>query len=660
MRQQTDFAARPLLQRSPLFLGESLPSLLARLSILNLYTSSSVLAEVIQLRWPDRPDCPMSSTTFERLEQLTGIPTLDLLSASDHEITPPHPKVRPLEKHYLSPIHEAMAWLPEPLERDLHPTKASWYCPKCLEEAAYHRLAWRPASMAACLQHDCLLLNICPNCQQPISISDIVLVRCHKCQADLRQADTVALNGNKWGRISQIALFGWRTNTLLPDLEYGWPTQHPALLCSLAEGLAVGILFLAEYLPPHVLKPNKPLKLHRLSDLRPRTRPSDIYWAYSCAVEFMANWPEGFRAFLHLAAPGPENILGPNLGPFYTYWIMKQWEHPDFGFILNAWEDFRRDRSWFARNSTSLHTPFAQVPYFARLEEAAKILAIPENAVIRLGQMNLVTQICSTTAILPARYFLRSDLRKLKQSWEQSLSLQETSHWLGLPDETVLRLTKESVLKTVTTPNCEVRFAKKEIANFLSEVDNCALGTDRDNGLVSLADAAEQLLSIRLDRARLLKLTLSRQLQAWRSPLQQLFGDSGEISFTRKDLDLLMRKRAKQKGWISAENAASSLKVGDRVLLGWVERGFLKTVASYNGRLYLEQKVFQEFLAEHIFFDQARDLLGLTAQRMMEYIRRGNLVPISGPDLDGCDAYLFTRGSVEELVELLQRHSSPV
>ena len=101
----------------------------------------------------------------------------------------------------------------------------------------------------------------------------------------------------------------------------------------------------------------------------------------------------------------------------------------------------------------------------------------------------------------------------------------------------------------------------------------------------------------------------------------------------------LMRQSANEKGWISAENAAFDLTVGDDVFLGWVERGLLKTVASYNGQLYLKQKDFDEFRGEHIFFNQARDLLGITTRRMMGYIRRGKLVPIAGPDLDGCYTY---------------------
>lgn len=610
----------------------------------------------MQFDWQDSMDAPASSHTFERLEQLTEIPAMELLLASDYGLTPAIAPTKKNKKQTLSPIQEAMRWIQKPQEQDFHPAKASWYCPKCLEEGAYQRLSWRPAAMAVCLQHGCLLANRCPNCQQSVSVLELVLARCQKCQMDLRQAETISVAQDHWGWITQATLLAWRKNVVLADPGYGWPEQPSALLCSLAEGFAVGALFLTDYLPPHSLKPSKPLKLHRLSDLQSHTQPSDIFWAYSCALEFMSNWPEGFRTFLYLAAPEPESPLLPNLGLFYSYWVPRRWKHLDFNFIRKILEDFQRDRAWFAKMATSSQVDFAQTPHFARIEEAATLLNIPENVLIRLGQIGAVAEICSTNEKLPTRFFRRSDLHELKQAWSQHLSLQETALWLGFPPETVLRLAKERVLKIVYGSRPNVQFKKTEVANLISRVDDHALVLDElDDSLVSLADAAEQLSCIQIDEARLFKLTVSRKLQAWRSSSQQQSWACNEISFTRKDLDLLMRQSANEKGWISAEDAAFDLKVEDDVFLGWIARGFLKTTDSYNGHPYLKQKDFDQFCEEYIFFNQARDLLGITTRRMMGYIRRGKLAPIAGPDLDGCHAYVLPLRKVKKLARHLQK-----
>lgn len=650
------FDAKPLLQRSPLLPGETLQSLLTRLALLNHYPSLTVLEEVLQFHWPNSLDAPSSSSAFERLEQMTDIPAMDLLTASDHGLTPALPSTKKNKKQTLSPIQERMQWHPKPQEQDFHPAKASWYCPKCLEEEAYQRLSWRPAAMAACLQHGCLLLDRCPNCQQAVSILELVLVRCQKCQADLRQAETISVAEDSWGWAAQTTILGWRSNTSLADPGYGWPEQPPVLLCSLAEGLAVGALFLAESLPPHPLKPAKPLKLYRLNDVRLYALPAEVFWAYSCALEFMSNWPDEFRSFLYLAAPEPESNLLSKLGLFYSYWIPTRWKHLDYNFIQEALGDFQRDRSWFAQMASSLPVLFAQAPYFARLKEGAAILNIPESALIRLEQIGLITKISSPNEKLTTHFYRRSDLRGLKQSWRQPLSLQEASYWLGFSPETVLRLTKKRVLKMIPGSKANMRFAKGVVANLISKVDNRTLVFDgMDDDLVSLADAAQQLSCFRFDEVRLIQLVVSHKLRSWRSSSQQKSWACNEISFTRKNLDMLMSQNAKEEEWISAEDAAFDLKVEDDVFLGWIARGLLKTIASYNGHPYLKQKDFDQFRAEHICFYEARDLLGISNRRLLGYVRRGTLAPIAGPGLDGCFTYLFPLRKVERLAKHLQK-----
>ncbi len=418
----------------------------------------------------------------------------------------------------------------------------------------------------------------------------------------------------------------------------------------------MGVLFLAESLPPHPLKPVKPLKLYRLNDVRLHALPAEVFWAYSRALEFMSNWPDEFRTFLHLAAPEPESNLLSNLGLFYSYWVPTRWKHLDYRFIQEALRDFQRDRSWFAQMAHSLPASFSQAPHFATLKEAAAILNIPENVLIRLGQIGLVTDISSLNEKLTTRFYRRNDLRELKRSWTQPLSLQEASYWLGFSPETVLRLKKERVLKMLPGSKANMHFAKSDVANLMSKVDNRTLVVDgMDDDLVSLADATQQLSCVRFDEARLIQLVVSHKLCSWRSSSQQKSWACNEISFTRKDLDMLMSQNAKEEAWISVEEAAFDLRVENEVFLGWIARGVLKTVASYNGQSYLKQKHFDQFRAEHIFFYEARDLLGISNRRLMGYVRRGNLVPIAGPDLDGCYTYVFPLRKVERLAKHLQK-----
>ena len=157
---------KPLLRRSPLLPGESLPSLLARLTHLNGYPSSTFLMRLFCHDYPVRKESLFEEENLKRLAVLTGIPADELCTASAVGVVQ---KVRPPNR-----------WEdPFPVWTGLtHPMETVWYCPACLAERAYHRWIWQPVSSAVCLRHTCLLMPACPECHQPVSVDDLIGPEC--------------------------------------------------------------------------------------------------------------------------------------------------------------------------------------------------------------------------------------------------------------------------------------------------------------------------------------------------------------------------------------------------------------------------------------------------------------------------------------------------
>jgi hypothetical protein len=643
---------RPLLRRSPLEPGESLPSLLARLKILNGYSSPALLERLILPDYPDRPDCPSQKLTFDRLSALTGVLALDLYAASDHCFTQANlPGRWPMVSAQEVPILDFPS-----LSSAIHPTNASWYCPKCLEESAYHRLIWRPAAISACLEHTCLLVNHCPQCRGPVSIYDIIRLHCSQCGADLRRASAVTVNEDEVGQLAQATMQGRLLNHPVPDRN--WPQQPSKALCSLADGLALGMFFLPRNSPFGFQIPGMARKPRLIRCALQRLEPNQDFRAYAAAVQCMTDWPEGFRTFLYRCEPDPKCELRATLKSLYAYWTTKQWNNPSILFIWEEFNRFHTDRVWFASGFSDREMHFSQLPAYAGSREAALMLGVPENVLLRLGQMNVLSRTNIRHFNASQSFYLHRELRKMKQSWDEPLSLQEAACWLGLATETVTRLTKEHILKVSGMPKLHkeqgVFFTKSEIADLVSQVDNCATSINHQTGLVHLRLAAQQLECVHLDEAKLLGLVLSHQLAAYRSFLQQRCWECGEISFRQKDLDALMDSVASQKEWIAAEKAAFRVCVEDTVFLAWIDRGLLKPVAVYNEQPYLKQNEIDRFLSQYIFFEEAMRLLGVTFRPMMNYIQCGTLIPVAGPGVDGCDRYLLLRSKVESLAKRLK------
>jgi hypothetical protein len=79
----------PLLCRSSLRPGESLQSLLVRLSEKNHYPSTRTVAQICQerLTQPDRIDRPRHAQTYTQLSALVGIPADRLYNRRYHDLT---------------------------------------------------------------------------------------------------------------------------------------------------------------------------------------------------------------------------------------------------------------------------------------------------------------------------------------------------------------------------------------------------------------------------------------------------------------------------------------------------------------------------------------------------------------------------------------------
>jgi transcriptional regulator with XRE-family HTH domain len=74
------------------------------------------------------------------------------------------------------------------------------YCPNCLKDKPYYRLYWRFLALNACPQHRCELLNLCWNCQRPISLfkAPFRIGFCQNCNADLRYATMLPIGDDYW------------------------------------------------------------------------------------------------------------------------------------------------------------------------------------------------------------------------------------------------------------------------------------------------------------------------------------------------------------------------------------------------------------------------------------------------------------------------------
>lgn len=409
MRRKTLTPLKPLLRRSPLQPNESLTSLLARLTRMNGYPSPTFLLRLCCPEYPVQKGSLLQTENLKRLAILTGIPADELWAAS--------------EVGFGQPVSTPNRWAdPFPRWLGLSHTLV-WYCPACLAEAAYHRRIWYPVSSAVCLHHTCLLMDGCPVCHRPVSADDLIRFHCGTCFADLRQAVPIPIptDGQEW--LAQTLLQSWQMSGSATQTDL--PQYSPRILCRMADGLALGIAYISQHGAqiPHL--PNFSCKFRSLRSVLQHLTPLQSLRIYATAIQCMAHWPEGFRRFLYWCEPDPKRDLEKKLKFLIFYWGDKLWHGLPFRFIWEAFHDFRADRSRFISGVADRGMTIEQLPAYACVDEAARILAVSREEILMLVEQKRLLPVRIWGKWAGALFFSRQDLRDWSQK-QFCLSISET------------------------------------------------------------------------------------------------------------------------------------------------------------------------------------------------------------------------------------------
>lgn len=353
----TDFTV-PLLRRTPLLPGESLPSLVERLAQLNHYHGTSVLtwlcrAPCIQHGRPDRLGQPLYGATFLRLAQLTQLPMPELIAASAHYFTPAlaPTTTAPTTADWLATLNQPRS-VPGQTRFLLRPTTAAQYCPRCLQQAHYHQLSWLPAPVTACPQHHCLLVDRCPGCQQSIAIADIVHGRCPTCQATLSAAAAVSVANDNLGWHAQNLILAWFGLRPAPpwDMAQHLPVPRLALHFCLLQLLYRRLLGCREaWATWPIPLPGLDAQATHISTRTRRLAVQETYYLYRAAFAALLNWPQGLYRYLDAYSGGTTPGVSPahrtkRLGTLQHDWLAPAWRAADNDLCSRAFVDYLRDR----------------------------------------------------------------------------------------------------------------------------------------------------------------------------------------------------------------------------------------------------------------------------------------------------------------------------
>ena len=662
-----------LLGRTSLQPGESLQSLLIRLTQLNYHGSPNILSLLLregigeQERLLDRVMLPRQPAMYQRIAGLTTISIADIHASSAHRfaeiLTSPEHAFEFLELSddmfvpLLAKAHAA---------KQLRPAHAGQFCPLCLKEAiAYHRLIWMPLAVSACLKHACLLVSRCQTCTKTVSIWDIVETQCLKCGSDLTKAEVLSLEDDLGLRFQEILQSWFTTDVVSESALCLFPKQSPRVLYQVVDGLqwAMRVLEGSEWSYQHSIQA-RPLNQVSEQNKGQRTlTPYESYCLFTTASKGIMNWPTGFYEFLQAyrfqrqqekhSSGGPK----ADMGNLYTQWLQDYWKHPTFEFVQNAFQHYFTNT--YTLSSATIRTNLCQEHpdvmeqlSFVNITEAARLLGTTTKMIdILLRTGRLTCQASGSISKRKHRFVSRTEVLELRNTWNELFNCTEAASRLGITEQLVVDLVKVGLLVAEHNPKegyPSWMFSKSALIECIEKVSQHIEGclsrdVDEKDNFIDLPSAARLLFVIGLNSASILLHVAEHDLRAYYVIGQEIA--LGSLLFDRVDIDYYKCTIKAENGWIDRKELTKLLKVKDTTLARWVTSGLISPKIICGNAQYFDREIVEKFLTENIFTDEAARILDIGKLTVQKWARQGRLSSscISGPTLDGHHAYLFNK-----------------
>lgn len=548
-----------LLLRSPLLPDESLPSYLARLAKLNGYHTPNMVAQICRerLSQPDIVTRPTQAETYIRLAELVQLDDNQLYTASAHSLALTLLPAGTAPTHISLPSAAEVVVLPSGLLRQhLWPETDIQFCPHCLAETPYHRLAWLPQAVSVCLAHRCLLVRGCPVCGHKLKIGDAVEGRCGHCAFDLQTSPTISVVGDHFGLFSQRAIQVWlklRTTNRVDHERL--PRQPSYILYQVAYGLHRAIRTIRQrwdYLhDPFGIEPGHSIfPCEKKSELT----PFKSYVVYATALKALQRWPHGLFEFLNAFTlrnqAEPTQTVANDLGSIYTTWLMNAWKQPELSFLRMAFEQYFQKHFAFSmalqQKYRSAGGPTDEISaHYMTYHDAAQRLNISVAIVERSVELRLLKSHAKSQR-KPHQFKLvsRDSVSALKRWWRYGIPLSDAASLLGVSQGITRDMVKAGLIKAISNPKTNGykrwKIGNQSLAYFFKRLERSGVRYlyDQPVKIISLTEAAQAIKKDERDTVFLIEQILAGALRAYWPPAHR---NLKQLRVSVEDLETLQQ-----------------------------------------------------------------------------------------------------------------------
>lgn len=503
------------------------------------------------------------------------------------------------------------------------------WCPACLADTPWLRAEWSLKLGVVCLQHRCLLHEVCPVCRTRQRWERGAIDRC-ECGAKL---------GNTECQIAEPGLLelAGAIQQTLADQE---SMDGHAFGCQLSlQKWTRLVRYLGQYAEGDLpAKPGKISGLHHLDGALRIMRGT---------VALLGSWPNGFYSRLEtlLAASGPNPSIRRTFGSLYRTLYHDLCDH-EFQFLRDAFEDYLHENWWgvLCRRHRAFRPNSLKQPNRIGLTPFAKGCGLGGTALRTLigsGELE------ATQVELPSgrRAITLTPLQIDKASGlaKDRLNLRSACELLGLRRRRVLELIGGDILHPLQPHDKKTGthwfFSKRELASLLDAVHDKTRAAILCDELISLGAILQFWQINAAEFVALIRALWDGLIPGQAEPNAGLCDTLLDKSAMRI---WLVRLRA-QAQWLSIEEAAQQMGLKQQVAYGLVRQGFLRAEVQTKGPRAvrrISQQCISEFEQSYVSLAQLASQQGLAPKVLLAKLC---VKPVTGPSIDGSRQYFYRR-----------------
>ena len=537
-------------------------------------------------------------------------------------------------------------------------------CPDCLKTKKYIPALWDLTFYPYCHEHNCMLINTCPDCGAQITWDRASMYKC-KCGVDYREIDAPPIHS------------GAKLSNYIAARIYDQPLSEEFSALPLNE-LNLNDCFRLLTLFASQLNHQQKSYETEGKTLYSTISTIKVHRLLEDSFDICFDWPNNFHSFLKTLTPKmiKKHITYGKLkvfGTFYSTVSDTLFKEEAFSFLKNEFHNYLNSTSEEVCNIIPLQSSGNEFEKkYLTLTEAAKELQTREKNVKKLFINEQLKGVITNTGKRSICKIKASSVDEYKEAAKDLLTRKEVAALIGISVKDVSTLHHHQLLSPKHGPgiddNSTYIFSKDKVISFISEITKRVQVVEKTNyDLIPFKSARLMFYTLKpFNIANILQEIFTEKITPYlpenkNSNIIKL----SDLLFSKTEISSFISNylsELKGSSYLTPAEIASELIISKTSARFLINKGFIKksTDQTITGGFLIPKTAFDDYKSNFVLLQQLASKFNMTQHQIRRKLSNKGVFPISGTDIDGGYTNLYMKKDINKYDILGKQHTKAI